>query len=99
MNKEYTTGQPKLLAIGEHKKAIYAYYITIDREFLLLPAKDIMGAVAYLFKANYAFGTSYDDSLRGLFSYLECLIFKAQSKGDKSNSISERLLAIENITI
>lgn len=72
-------------------------YLTIDGEFLLLPEKDILGAIKFLFQANHVFGTSYNDSLRGFYAYLECIIFKTSTKNDKSNFISERLLAIENI--
>lgn len=74
------TKQPQLIAVGPNKSAIDQYFLAIDTSFLLLPVKDVLGAVDFLFKAYHVFHTEYDKDLQNFWIYLQHYFYKIPSK-------------------
>lgn len=62
---------PGLIAIGSHKLAIDQYFLAIEDFFLLLPTKNVIEAIDFLFKAHYVFNTAFDNNLLSFWLYLQ----------------------------
>ncbi|KAL6265771.1 hypothetical protein P5V15_002582 [Pogonomyrmex californicus] len=79
--------QPKLIAVGPNKLAIDQYFLKIDKHLILLPTKDIIKAIDYLFKAHYVFHTEYNGDLKNFWTLIQHYFYKISS--NCSNKVIE----------
>ncbi|XP_076128552.1 uncharacterized protein LOC143109653 [Alosa pseudoharengus] len=68
--------QPYLLAIGTKKSRIHAYYIILDKQAMACQAVSAVGAFDELFKAHFVFGTSYNNALYKIYTFIQTTIFE-----------------------
>ncbi|XP_067206229.1 uncharacterized protein [Linepithema humile] len=94
LNIDENKSQPKLIAVGPNKLAIDQYFLKIDKNLILLPTKDIIKAVDYLFKAHYVFHIKYDVDLQNFWMLIQHYFYKISSKC--TNKVVETFTKIES---
>ena len=68
--------QPYLLATGTKKSRIHGYYIILDKQAIACQAVSAVGAFDKLFKAHFVFGTSYNNALYKMYTFIQTTIFE-----------------------
>ncbi|XP_056467297.1 uncharacterized protein LOC130405973 isoform X2 [Gadus chalcogrammus] len=68
--------QPYLLATGTKKSRIHGYYIILDKQAIACQAVGAVGAFDELFKAHFVFGTSYNNALYKMYTFIQTTIFE-----------------------
>ncbi|KAL6477014.1 hypothetical protein MHYP_G00155130 [Metynnis hypsauchen] len=68
--------QPYLLAVGTARSRIHAFYIVVDKVAIPCKAASSLCAFDELFKAHFVFGTTYCESLRNLYTFIQTTIYK-----------------------
>ncbi|KAK1880568.1 putative protein C03B1.9 [Dissostichus eleginoides] len=60
--------QPYLLAVGTQRSVIHKYFIVIDKHAIPCKSPDCLACIDELFKAHFAFGTSYNQDLMNVYN-------------------------------
>ncbi|CAL8312674.1 unnamed protein product [Arctogadus glacialis] len=68
--------QPYLFATGTKKSRIHGYYIILDKQAIACQAVSAVGAFDELFKAHFVFGTSYNNALYKMYTFIQTTIFE-----------------------
>ena len=68
--------QPYLLATGTEKSHIHGYYIILDKQAIACQAVSAVGAFDELFKAHFVFGTSCNNALYKMYTFIQTTLLE-----------------------
>lgn len=85
--------QPYLLAVGTQRSVIHQYFIVIDKHAIPCKSPDSLACFDELFKANFVFGTSYNQDLVNAYNFLQTTIYEIDVDTTKVNPMVAELRA------
>ncbi|XP_057190334.1 uncharacterized protein LOC130554590 [Triplophysa rosa] len=81
--EKFGAAQPFLLCVGGNRKRIQRYFVIVDMKAIPCKAQTSVGAFDELFKAHFAFGTSYSESLSSFYVFIQTAIYKIDAGTSK----------------
>lgn len=95
--REEGNPQPYLIAVGQTKNKMDAFYIAIDKQPVPCQATSSLGAFDELFKAHFVFNTAYGSSLVQFFRFIQTTVYNIDLKTtDESPRLRELRAKILN---
>lgn len=95
--KRDQTEQPKIIAIGANKKAIIQYFLAIEDFFVLLPTRNFIVALDFLFKTHFAFDMVFDSNLSSFWLYLQTKFYTIECKlSSKIIDVSSKISSLKD---
>ncbi|XP_028290864.1 uncharacterized protein LOC114454516 [Gouania willdenowi] len=67
--------QPFLLCNGETKRMITRFFIIMDHKAIPCAAQTTLAAFDSLFKAHYIFSVSYEEALKGFYTFIQTTVY------------------------
>ncbi|KAI7792500.1 hypothetical protein IRJ41_015721, partial [Triplophysa rosa] len=77
--EKFGAAQPFLLCVGENRKSIQRYFVIVDMKAIPCKAQTSVGAFDELFKAHFALGTSYSESLSSFYIFIQTAIYNTDA--------------------
>ncbi|XP_039866662.1 uncharacterized protein LOC120720879 isoform X2 [Simochromis diagramma] len=71
-----TSTQPYLLAVGVKKNDIHRFFIILDKNAIPCKSTSSLGSFDELFKAHFVFGTSYNNMLHNMYTFIQTTGFR-----------------------
>lgn len=82
--------QPYLLAVGTKTSNIQNYFVVLDNHAIPCKATGTLGAFDELFKAHFVFGTSYNEGLVNMYTFIQTTVYNIDiSKTKESPRVAE----------